>query len=204
MIKNIIFDFGDVFINLDKEATFAELYKLGVDEISLEMMQIAQQYEMGNLTSTEFISEFTSKFPNVKEEDFIDAWNAILKDFPSHKFDFLKSLADSKKYQLFLLSNTNDLHISWVQKDWGSDMFTEFKNCFVQFYLSHEMKMRKPNDNIYQFVLSENNLNPSETIFIDDTEENTLAAEKLGIKVWNIDPKKEDVTTLLIRKEFVE
>ena len=204
MIKNIIFDFGDVFINLDKEATFAELYKLGVDEISLEMMQIAQQYEMGNLTSAEFISEFTSKFPNVKEEDFIDAWNAILKDFPSHKFDFLKSLADSKKYQLFLLSNTNDLHISWVQKEWGIDIFTEFKNCFVQFYLSHEMKMRKPNDNIYQFVLSENNLNPSETIFIDDTDENTLAAQKLGIKVWNIDPKKEDVTTLLTRKEFSE
>tara|TARA_R110001632_G_scaffold116951_2_gene228773 strand:+ start:17267 stop:17881 length:615 start_codon:yes stop_codon:yes gene_type:complete len=202
MIKNIVFDFGDVFINLDKEATISELFKLGVDEISFKMMEVAQKYEIGNLTNQEFIDEFTSMFPAVSDIDFINAWNSILKDFPKHRLDFLKSLAESKKYRIFLLSNTNDLHISWVQENWGHELFAEFKNCFEQFYLSHEMNLRKPNANIYEFVLKENNLIAEETFFIDDTEENTRTAEKLGIKVWNINPTSEDVVDLLARKEF--
>ena len=50
--------------------------------------------------------------------------------------------------------------------------------------------------------MNENNLKPEETFFIDDTEENTRAAEKVGIKVWNINPSTEDVIDLLSRKEF--
>jgi putative hydrolase of the HAD superfamily len=152
MIKNIVFDFGDVFINLDKEATISELFKLGVDEISFEMMEVAQKYEIGNLTNQEFIDEFTSMFPTVSDIDFINAWNSILKDFPKYRFDFLKSLVESKKYRIFLLSNTNDLHISWVQENWGHELFAEFKNCFEQYYLSHEINLRKPIANIYEFV----------------------------------------------------
>ena len=202
MIKNIVFDFGDVFINLDKQDTISELYTLGVREISFEMMEVAQKYEIGNLTNKEFIDEFTTKFPTVSDIDFINAWNAILKDFPLHRLEFLRSLAKSKKYRLFLLSNTNDLHISWVQENWGQELFAEFKNYFEQFYLSHELHLRKPNADIYEFVLNENNLKPEETFFIDDTEENTRTAEKLGIKVWNINPSTEDVIDLLSRKEF--
>ena len=201
MIKNIIFDFGDVFINLDKEATYRELSKLGVDEIDEELMKIVYQYEEGKITTEDFVSFFSKQF-KIAKEDLIVAWNAILLDFPKHRLAFLKELIESKKYRLFLLSNTNDLHISWIQNNWGSELYNEFKNCFEQFYLSHEIGFRKPNAAIYQFVLNENNLNASETFFIDDTKENTDAAEKLGIKVWNLIPKHEDVVDLQTKKEL--
>lgn len=202
MIKNIIFDFGDVFINLDKEATYRELYRLGVEEISEKMIQVYYDYEKGLISTDDFVDYFHNEFA-IEKEDLVKAWNAILLDFPLERLDFLKELAASNKYRLFLLSNTNDMHISWIQKDWGMDLYNEFKNCFEQFYLSHEIQMRKPNTDIYEFVLEENNLVPSETIFIDDTLENTETAEKLGVKAWTINRVEENIIHLLNREEFL-
>lgn len=202
MIKNIIFDFGDVFINLDKEATYRELYRLGVEEISEKMIQVYYDYEKGLISTDDFVDYFHNEFA-IEKEDLVKAWNAILLDFPLERLDFLKELTASNKYRLFLLSNTNDMHISWIQKDWGMDLYNEFKNCFEQFYLSHEIQMRKPNTDIYEFVLEENNLVPSETIFIDDTLENTETAEKLGIKTWTINRVEENIIHLLNREEFL-
>ena len=202
MIKNIIFDFGDVFINLDKEATYRELYRLGVEEISEKMIQVYYDYEKGLISTDDFVDYFHNEFA-IEKEDLVKAWNAILLDFPLERLVFLKELAASNKYRLFLLSNTNDMHISWIQKDWGMDLYNEFKNCFEQFYLSHEIQMRKPNTDIYEFVLEENNLVPSETIFIDDTLENTETAEKFGIKTWTINRVEENIIHLLNREEFL-
>jgi len=203
MIKNIIFDFGDIFINLDKEATYKELAKLGVTAVSQDMMETYFKYEMGLLSTEAFVGFYKDKFPNITKEELVHAWNAILLDFPTHRLTFLKELAASKKYRLFLLSNTNDLHISWIQNDWGAPLYNEFKSCFEQFYLSHEIHFRKPNKDIYEFVLTENNLKPEETFFIDDTKENTDSAQSLGIKVWNLIPGEDDVVDLLSNKFFV-
>ncbi|CAM1364916.1 Haloacid dehalogenase [Tenacibaculum soleae] len=202
MIKNIIFDFGDIFINLDKQATYKELAKLGVTSISEDMINTYHQYEMGLISTDDFVGFYKQKFPQLSSENLINAWNAILLDFPLQRLSFLKELVASKKYRLFLLSNTNDLHISWIKNDWGTELYNEFKNCFEQFYLSHEINFRKPNANIYEFVLSENNLKASETIFVDDLKENTDAATELGIKVWNLVPGKDEVTNLLNKLEF--
>ncbi|WNW02412.1 HAD-IA family hydrolase [Tenacibaculum sp. HL-MS23] len=203
MIKNIIFDFGDIFINLDKEATYKELAKLGVTNISEDMIVTYHKYEMGLISTDEFVNFYKTKFPQLSRESLVNAWNAILLDFPKRRLAFLKELAGSNKYRLFLLSNTNDLHISWIQNNWGTELYNEFKSCFEQFYLSHEINFRKPNANIYEFVLSENNLKASETIFVDDLKENTEAAKELGMQVWNLIPGKEDVVDLLKRKEFL-
>ena len=202
MIKNIIFDFGDIFINLDKQATYKELAKLGVISISEDMIATYHQYEMGLISTDDFVGFYKQKFPQLSSENLMNAWNAILLDFPLQRLSFLKELAESKKYRLFLLSNTNDLHISWIKNDWGTKLYNEFKNCFEQFYMSHEINFRKPNANIYEFVLNENNLKASETIFVDDLKENTDAASELGIKVWNLVPGKDEVTNLLNRPEF--
>ncbi|MGB0880342.1 MAG: HAD family hydrolase [Polaribacter sp.] len=202
MIKNIIFDFGDIFINLDKMATYREMETLGVTEISEDMIAVYHQYEKGLLSTDEFVNFYHQK-SGIQNEDLIFAWNAVLLDFPKYRLEFVKQLATNKKYRLFLLSNTNDLHISWVKKSCGIEFYNEFKNCFEQFYLSHQINFRKPDMAIYEFVLNENNLIPQETLFVDDVEENTVAAEKLGIQVWNLNPEKEDVTDLLTRKEFL-
>lgn len=203
MIKNIIFDFGDVFINLDKSATERSLLKLGVSNITQEMYRMAQLYEMGLLSTNELVGRFREKHPNISSSQFKAAWNALLKDTPKYRLDFIKELSKNKSYRLFLLSNTNELHINWVQNEWGQQQYSIFKESFEHFYLSYEIKLRKPNFDIYEFVLSTNNLNPSETLFIDDTKENIEAAEQMGINIWNIEPGKEDVVELFTRKEFL-
>ena len=202
MIKNIIFDFGDIFINLDKQATYRELKKLGVPHISDEMTIVARQYEKGIISTQEFTNFFSSQL-GVSVSELIVAWNSILLNFPRERFLFLKELYGSKKYRLFLLSNTNELHISWIQQNWGFNKYMEFKNCFEKFYLSHEINLRKPNKEIYEFALKENNLIAEETLFIDDLEENTAAASALGVHVWNLIPNQEDVSQLFIKKQYL-
>ncbi len=194
MIKTIVFDFGDVFLNLDKQATKVALEKYGISEFSAEMKQKNEAYEMGLIPTKDFIGYYTEKFPQLSEEDFIAAWNSILLDFPKHKLSFLQQLANENIFQLILLSNTNELHIQWVEEH--IPFFSEFKACFDAVYLSHEIEMRKPNKDIYEFVLRNHDRKPEEVLFIDDTTENTDAAAKLGIQVWNIKPRMEDVVDL--------
>jgi putative hydrolase of the HAD superfamily len=198
MIKNIVFDFGDIFINLDKKLFAEELQKLHISQESEEMLPILQQYEMGLVSTDKFLTFFEERL-SISEDKLKRAWNSILLDFPKERLRFIQNLSESKKYRLFLLSNTNDLHISWIQQNWGMEQYNAFKICFEQFYLSHEINLRKPNNNIYEFVLTSNDLEPKETLFIDDTKENTDAAKALGIHIWNLKPGKEDLLELLTK-----
>lgn len=199
MIKTIIFDFGDVFLNLDKAATARELQQLEISHFSEEMLQKNREYEKGLITSEEFIESYCSNFPQLTSEAFQRSWNAILIDFPKHRLEFLKKLKNEGNYKLILLSNTNHIHIDWVKEN--IDCFEEFRACFDAFYLSQEINLRKPDPEIYEFVLEQHDLNPEETLFIDDTAENTEAAAKLGIHTWNIDPVNEDITELFTAKK---
>ncbi|MDO6472023.1 HAD-IA family hydrolase [Maribacter sp. 1_MG-2023] len=197
MIKNIIFDFGDIFINLDKQAPLLEMTKFGFTELTPELDIIFKEYEMGIMESDEFVNRLQDIFPNASKVQIKDAWNSIILDFPEERLEFIEKLKSDNKYRLFLLSNTNDLHIDKVKESMGMERFNRFKNCFEVFYLSQEMKMRKPNADIYEFVLKENELNANETFFLDDTKENTDAASKLGIHCWNLQVGKEDVLETL-------
>lgn len=201
MIKTIIFDFGDVFLDLDKAATRRELEKMEISEFSEEMTEKNLQYEKGLITSDEFISAYCTTFPQLSKEAFTNSWNAILVKFPEHRLRFLQQLSKEGKYKLILLSNTNDIHIEWVKQNVA--FYEEFRNCFDAFYLSQEVNLRKPDHSIYEFVLQQHNLDPQETLFVDDTPENTEAAAELDILTWNIDPSNQDVVDLFeIKKEL--
>ena len=197
MIKNIIFDFGDIFINLDKQAPLLEMAKFGFTELTPELDTIFKKYEMGLMESDDFINRLQAIFTNATKDQIKDACNSIILDFPEDRLKFIEKLKNDNQYRLFLLSNTNDLHIDKVKESMGLERFNRFKNCFEVFYLSQEMKMRKPNADIYEFVLNENQLNANETFFLDDTKENTDAASKLGIHCWNLQVGKEDVLETL-------
>ncbi|WP_029037436.1 HAD family hydrolase [Salinimicrobium xinjiangense] len=199
MIKNIIFDFGDVFLNLDKPATARELKKHKIVDFPEVMLQKNMEYEKGLISSEDFIEGYKKSFPQLTSEMITGSWNAILLDFPEHRLEFLKKLKQEGNYTLILLSNTNHIHIDWVKQN--IEFFEEFRNCFDAFYLSQEINLRKPDPEIYEYVLTQHELIPGQTLFIDDTPENTKAAAKLGIKVWNIDPAKEDVTDLFTIKK---
>ena len=202
MINTLIFDFGDVFINLDKPAIERSLNKLGISTITNEMLEIAMNYEKGLISTDVFITSFTKKFPMISNKEFTIAWNSIILDFPEHRLTFIEHLASLKKYKLILLSNTNELHIEQVIENMSLDRYLRFKNCFDQFYLSHEIKLRKPDHSIYEFVLIKNNLIAKNCFFIDDTKENTDAASILGIRAWNNNPKNEDVIDLFNNSVF--
>lgn len=197
MIKNIIFDFGDVFINLDKEVIFREIERFGGSiDLSPELLKLNESYEVGHVTSEHFIEQLVKVLPKASTKEIEHVWNSMIHDFPDYRLEFLENLVAENRYRLFLLSNTNDLHISHVQQTMGIEKYNRFKNCFEKFYLSHEIHLRKPNHDIYEFVLNENGLKATETYFIDDTRENTDAAEKLGITSWNLQVGTEDIINL--------
>lgn len=200
MIKTLIFDFGDVFINLDKEGAIQnalELFK--IESLPEELVAYNTLYEQGLISTEEFIDFYRMNFPEISELDLVYTWNSIIKHFPKKRLEFIQQLAKDKKYQLILLSNTNELHIKHIKE--CVNFYEDFKACFDKFYLSHEIMLRKPNADIFQFVLNENKLEAKQCLFIDDTTENTEAASKLGMHVWNNKPLTEDVIDLFTIKK---
>lgn len=199
MIKSIIFDFGDVFINLDKTATALGLKKLGIPAFTQDMQDRNDAYEKGQLSTEEFITAYLDDFPELTRKEFISCWNAVLKDFPQHRLDFLNDLCQQNKYRLILLSNTNELHIDWVKKN--VHFFEHFYKCFEEFFLSQEINHRKPEESIFQYIIDRLEVKPEEALFIDDTRTNTEAASKLGFHTWNINPVSEDVADLFVHQK---
>jgi putative hydrolase of the HAD superfamily len=199
MIKTIIFDFGNVFINLDIEGAHKHaLETFNIEMLSEEMIAFNSFYEQGLITTEEFLDFYTENFPNLSKEELINVWNFMLKDFPKNRFEFLQNLKKSGKYKLILLSNTNDLHMNWIKE--RISFFNEFKKCFDKFYLSHEINLVKPNQDIFEFVIKENSLNAKECLFIDDNQSNIKTADTLKFKTWHINPETEDIVTLFKTK----
>lgn len=198
MIKAIIFDFGDVFINLDKEATTRSLKQMDIEDLPEKIIAKNKEYEQGFVTSDEFSEYYREQFPQLKTEDFLTSWNAMLLEFPEYRFKFIQKLAEEKDYKLILLSNTNENHIEHIKSN--VSFFDEFKDCFDAFYLSHEIGLRKPEPEIFEFLLEQHDLNAENCLFIDDTTENTEVASRLGFHTWNIQPTNEDVIDLFTTK----
>lgn len=200
MINTIIFDFGDIFINLDKQATINGLKKLGVSEWNEDLNQLNISFEKGEISNENFLFGIQKYTSNASIDEITTAWNAVLLDFPLKRLEFLQKL--SKKYKLFLLSNTDSIHIETFERENGVSFYSDFYQCFEKVYFSFEMGMRKPDIEIYNFVLAQHNLIAKHTLFIDDKKENTDAAQSLGIHIWNLQVGKEDVVDLFSNKEL--
>ncbi len=200
MINTIIFDFGDVFINLDKKATLDGLKKLGLSDWNEDLNHLNLSFEKGQIAREDFLLGIQKHIPNASIEEITAAWNAVLLDFPLKRLEFLQKL--SKKYKLFLLSNTDSIHIETFEQENGTSFYSDFYQCFEKVYFSFEMGMRKPDVEIYNFVLSQHNLIAKHTLFVDDKKENTDAAQSLGIHIWNLQVGKEEVVDLFSKKEW--
>jgi len=200
MIKTIIFDFGNVFINLDIEGTQKlALNTFKIETLSEELLGFNSFYEQGLISTDEFLEFYMQNFPELPKENLIAIWNFMLKNFPKNRLKFLKTLKHASKYKLILLSNTNELHITHIKEH--VSFYQEFKNCFDAFYLSHEINLVKPNRDIFEFVLNTNDIKAAECLFIDDNKNNIEAAKKLKMKTWHINPETEDVTNLFETKK---
>ena len=183
-IKNIIFDLGGVVINLDYNITIAEFKKLGIVDFEVFFTKHSQfdKLERGRISGKQFVAELKKYLPDsVSDQQVIGAWNAMLLDFPLERAELLAKL--KTQYRTFLLSNTNELHLDChsklLQKEHGINDLSSF---FEKQYFSHIVGMRKPDAEIYEFVLNENGLKPEETLFIDDNIKNIEGAVRCGIR----------------------
>ncbi|BDB57795.1 HAD family hydrolase [Flavobacterium ammonificans] len=195
MIDTIIFDFGDIFINLDKQATIDGLQRLGLTSWNEDLDQLNISFEKGQISKENFLLGIQKHIPNASIEEILAAWNAVLLDFPLHRLEFLQLL--SHKYRLFLLSNTDSIHINHFEQREGASFYGAFYQCFEKVYFSYEMGMRKPDTEIYTTLIRQHELLPKHTLFVDDKKDNTDAAKALGLNVWNLQVGQEDVIELL-------
>lgn len=200
MINAIIFDFGDVFINLNKETSIEEFKKLGLDGPNEDLIAQNDLFEKGKITELEFINSFSTYIPKASIEEIVKAWNSIIGDFPLERLEFLQML--SSRYRLFLLTNTDSIHISRFEHNVGMSFYSDFYRCFEKVYYSYEMGMRKPDTEIFTTILSKHDLSPKRTLFVDDKKDNTDAAESLGLHVWNLKVGEEDVVDLFDQKHL--
>jgi glucose-1-phosphatase len=195
-IKNIIFDLGGVIINLDYEATIYEFNKLS--SISFEtiysqksQMELFNQFDKGEISDYDFFKEIRQLIRyKGADEDLLSAWNAMLLGVPDERLDVL---IDAKQnYRTFLLSNTNESHISAFERDlYQTNGVKNFNDYFDEVYYSCRMGMRKPDKEIFEHVLLKNKLNPSETVFIDDSIQHVKGAGECGINGYLLRPDME-------------
>ena len=174
-----------------------------VQEIGLltEVLQnkeitLFNQYEKGEITSKEFETGIQLHlFRKVFLDDIDQAWNGLIDSKISPEIiELLKGKKD--KYRIFLLSNTNELHIKAIKDSSGIFLYSNFLRQFEKTYLSYEIGMRKPDAEIFEKVLKDNELEADETFYIDDSEQHILSAEKLGIHTWHFNPEEDDINDL--------
>lgn len=193
--KNIIFDLGGVILNIDYNLTIQSFQKLGIPNFQELYTQANQNnvfddFETGKISSEAFLSYVKEQSGiAISSEQIRNAWNAMLLDLPKMRLEQLKLLKPS--FKLYLLSNTNEIHVEAFKKiidqSFGSYWF---ENVFDKVYFSNEIGLRKPNAEIFDFVIAQNKLKKSETIFFDDSIQHIEGAKKTGIESFLITKEK--------------
>lgn len=195
MIKNIIFDFGGVLYNLDFKKTIDAFGLLGFSDFESMFSQfqansLFQDLETGKISEDEFYKTIQLAAPNpITIQQIRDAWNALLLGYRTDSIEHLSLL--NKQYNLFLLSNTNKIHHDYFSAQlMETTNQSSLDNYFTKAYYSHQIGLRKPNEDIFEFVIKDSGINAAETIFIDDTFSNLPPAESLGMKTILLNPGK--------------
>lgn len=184
--KNIIFDLGGVILNLEYQKTQRAFESLGLADFKTLYSQAQQTglfdlYEQGLCSTPYFINSLLPFLPTgTTANKVVQAWNAMILDFPIEKLNGVLALKET--HRTFLLSNTNDLHIQAVYRALKAVYpASDLNPFFEKVYFSSDLQMRKPSKSIFEYVCRENKLNPAETLFIDDTEQHIVGAKSTGL-----------------------
>lgn len=189
-VKNIIFDLGGVLAGLDGQRCIDAFDALGCEKVSYYVEHhltedLFYNIEVGNISTEDFCDEvrrITGR--NVSDEQIVWAWNQLLTGISERRLEKLLRLRG--KYHLFLLSNTNDMHWQLCVDDFFTFRGNRVENFFDRIFLSYKMHLSKPSKDIYEEVLRQANIQPAETLFIDDSKTNIEGASPLGIQgYWN-------------------
>lgn len=204
MIKNVVYDLGGVIIHLDRDSSVKRFEAIGVADANelidpYEQKGVFLELENGKLTMAEFcdkIREHTGK--DISDEDIRQAWLGFLVEIPEEKLEYIESLR--KDYKLYLLSNTNPAIQSWAQTPDFSKSGKRLNDYFDKLYLSYEMGVTKPSPAIFEQMVADSKMNPSETLFIDDGPANIAVAEEMGFLTYmpkNGEDWRDTITQIL-------
>ena len=218
MVKNILFDLGNVLIDVDIRKTLrafgtlragigdrledgASAYReearntiitagdlLGAGESGL-----VAKYQVGEISTDDFVDEILSICkPGTTRQDVIDAWMAMLVGIPEARKQKLLELHKAG-YKLYVLSNINELHVDWT-KEQLEDI------PFEQMFFSNEIHLAKPDVRCYEMVIRETGIKPEETLYIDDLPANIEAGQRMGLQCF-LNTKADEWTEacLLVR-----
>jgi len=181
-IKVLIFDLGNVVINITFDRFFKKVLKHSVKEsidITRDFLEILASLELGKYSEQEFYLEMKDKagLKNISQSEFVDIFNDIFDSWNNNVLDFIKNMRKSKKYKIYALSNTNAIHIRYLIPS-KVDLAEYFDDTFY----SYDLGLAKPDLKVYRRVLKIIKSKPEECLFIDDNTINIKAAEKVGMK----------------------
>ncbi|MDR2027797.1 MAG: HAD family phosphatase [Prevotellaceae bacterium] len=187
-IKNIVFDFGGVIADLDKPAAINKFKEIGIDNIE-ELLDpyrqkgLFRKIEDGSMSREDFYREIcrlTGK--NIDSKDIDQGWTNFLMPIDQKRLDYISDLR--KTYKVLLLSNTNDIIMSWAMSEKFSSAGKPINCYFDGLYLSYKLGCLKPDFEIFNLMIKLSEINPAETLFIDDSEANIVAGKTLGFKTF--------------------
>ena len=194
-ITTVLFDFGGVLVNLDKQACLNEFSKLGIDNVDKYISNYAQSglfldLEKGFVSASEFRTEI-KKLSNkpLSDKQIDNAWNSFLIEIPEYKLDLLFALR--KKYRVLLLSNTNVIHFEQKATQEFSKKGLSINHYFDKCYLSYELGMAKPNEDIFRHVLENEDAEANQILFLDDGVENIETARGLGFACYLVKEQED-------------
>lgn len=170
-----------------------EFIKLGLFYAPKQLKEVFSIYEVGQISTDDFISAIQKHTPLGNPQKIRKAWHALLGFFDERNLEILRWTRNH--HRIFLLSNMNTLHMEAIQIQMGS-LYKTFENQFDQLYFSHEIGMKKPHRILYEMILNENQISPNESLFIDDLAENITAAAQLGIHTWYFNIRKASLFDL--------
>ena len=206
-IKNIIFDLGGVLLNLDYQLTFDLFAELGLTDVFSKQKQtkLFDELEEGLIDQETFLDAFiqaSDRDISAKKPDILNAWNAILLDFPAERLTLLQQV--KKNYKTYLYSNTNAIHMErFHEKLILENKVQNLDSFFDQVYFSHDLQIRKPKPEGFLKILDNHRLVASETLFIDDSIQHIQGAKKAGLHAEWLDLEKETIHDLLNRLRLI-
>jgi len=193
-IKNIIFDLGGVIVDINPQLSINLFNKMGINTSNeyykLMQTEVFKNFEIGKINASEFrknIKKISGK--NFTDKEIDNSWNAMIGDFESERIKFISNLRS--RYNLFLLSNTNEIHEKYFNEKFFKQFNYDFANLFDKVYYSHHIGLRKPDKEVFFKVLYDSSINANETIFIDDFEPNIISAKETGMHCHWLKPDEK-------------
>lgn len=186
-----IFDFGGVLIEVDYLKTMDAFRAIGMKDVEKMYSQATQEslfdeFETGRISAQRFINEVLNFLPpGTSPNAVVAAWNAMIGSVPINGLSVLRSLKD-KGAKVYMLSNTNEIHIPIAWSRWKKTDKLGPDSYFTKIYLSYEIGMRKPNAEIFERVIQEQNLDPLRTLFIDDSIQHIEGAARCGLQTHHL------------------